>query len=1386
MPETGRTNDDTPEPMIGSYRLVESLGAGGMSSVFRAVHAESGLEVAVKILPRNLARNRTLLQRFLREAKSAEALEHPNIVAIYDRGVDDGRYYLVLEFIPGGDLHDRVRASGPLQVDDALEVIRAVAEGLRFAAGRGLIHRDIKPANLLITPEGRVKIADLGLALQAADEDERVTREGTTVGTVDYMAPEQARDSRATGVRSDIYSLGCTFFFLLTGQPPYPGGDVTDKLSRHFTSPPPDPREFRFDIPDGLPAVLRKMMAKRPERRYGDYDELIAALDDLRAESASQSGPVETLDALIDDEDDPEGLDGLPASIPLAGAGPQPPADSAPLYALVDDDDEPPASDPNRLFALVDDFDDEDPDDPSSVSDAFRPLTLPEPPARPREGDTPRYGKVSLADLARLDEPVGGGSRLGSSVTPSPTPASLTPEKGTPLVSVGGDDVDDGGMPGQVSFGSGGGMTAAEKSWLTALVLGGLGLIVLVIALDQLFRGTWWSSTERAVDDEVVSTAPADPGTANPEPPGLPPPKPTPPTKKAEPPAIAEATPKGPVAPAPPPQPTRWVEPIDLERRYVPETDYGTGIEARYRPDWAAVDVPNRLPGKLESVRRVPDPRDPEQKTSIRLALEVIGAGTVEVVDNGPFFDEDLWFAGDSRLVKARAGFRPIICLAAPKPLANAQQQAVVDLGNRSLILEGLDLIVDAKDLPPGQSALFHVQGGALTLSDCTVTVINRGSRPFSVVRTGQADRPSKVRLERTWVRGDFSEVVDLDLGSADVVVSRSVLVNGHGSAMMSAGSETADRRVYVTRSILATSGPAFEMADPPRGARPKALTVRALGSTFAHLQAQGRTSLILWRGAGAGATDMVNWQGDANEFTGWDDFLSVGHAHNVRVANLNAARAIWPGTDPASRELAGACAIPQAADRAVPEHLRGIAANRLDVLTRVAAPSPMTQEKSLEAFRRPVVPGLTTPTGVLLNVGNQGPAPPAGAAPENVPPASQAWTALKIPGARELIFDAEAAPLAGDLGRFLAESIKVGDTLVRVRVTGTGQHPCSPVKLPDGVSLDVIVSPDPSGRTPSWSPAITKDAEALIDVRSGSLALTGVNLSRDGSSRPRWLLRVTGGHLVLRRCQLISRGATEAGGGGLIAFEALGSQPLSAPALGPDGPFDIPVDRPTCRLTESVLITGGEALSAEVGRGLVALWQCAVVSGTTAFNLRPGKVAMHRFEADLWLCRCTVAAERTFVSLGPWRGSEPGPDRPWLVATSQCAFLGRFQGAATESVLLRTDAEAFARGCLSWQADGDGFEVPHFVAAGEPAPQDGRRPDVTRQWCALWGPAHIKRVAGPHAQRVSTLCTVVPLRPGAVQLGDLALEPSAATKDLGVDLSRLGIAPTARAARLP
>jgi serine/threonine-protein kinase len=333
-------------------------------------------------------------------------------------------------------------------------------------------------------------------------------------------------------------------------------------------------------------------------------------------------------------------------------------------------------------------------------------------------------------------------------------------------------------------------------------------------------------------------------------------------------------------------------------------------------------------------------------------------------------------------------------------------------------------------------------------------------------------------------------------------------------------------------------------------------------------------------------------------------------------------------------------------------------------------------------------------------------------------------------------------------------------------------------------VSLELFVEPGPDDSWPSWTAATGAEADALISLKGGSLAATGLRLTRDGSARLKHLILVERGHLILTRCRLNAPGAVENGGGALITFDAPGSQPLECTPEG-NGPFEHRFDRPTCRIVDSLLSTGGDVLTAGIGRGLVALSQCAVIAGRTAFVLKPGHLARHRLEADLWLDRCTVASEKDVVSIGPWRGSEPGPDRPWLVSTRQCAFFGTYEHTSSrtrESVMLRADAESLAHGTLFWQSSQDALAVPHLVALGDSAPPSGRRDDTSIQWMSLWGRAHVSTSTELGAS-LSVRPVVYPLRLGAVAPGDLAIDPSfrpgRQALELGVDLARLGITPT-------
>ncbi len=267
---------------LDHFQLHELIGGGGMGAVFRASDTRLDRIVAVKVIP-SLEHDLETLRRFRIEAQSAAKLDHPHIARVYYVGETDAWNYIVFEYVEGTNLRDLIVRQGPLSVDDAVCFTCQVAEALQHAADRSVVHRDIKPSNVLVTSEGIIKVVDMGLARTTALDRSTndLTASGVTLGTFDYISPEQARDPRAADVRSDLYSLGCTLYYLLTGRPPYPEGTAMQKLLMHGTVQADDASDFRDDVSDNLSAIIRKLMAKKPEDRYQQPVDLIADLQCL-------------------------------------------------------------------------------------------------------------------------------------------------------------------------------------------------------------------------------------------------------------------------------------------------------------------------------------------------------------------------------------------------------------------------------------------------------------------------------------------------------------------------------------------------------------------------------------------------------------------------------------------------------------------------------------------------------------------------------------------------------------------------------------------------------------------------------------------------------------------------------------------------------------------------------------------------------------------------------------------------------------------------------------------------------------------------------------------------------------------------------------------------
>ncbi len=276
--------------IIGRYIILDRLGAGGMGVVFKAKHRVTSRVVALKILTPSLTRNRDAVTRFRREAEAAARLNHPNVVSVLDADEDRGVHFLVLDYIEGCDLDRLVRDCGPLPIGQAIDALAQAARGLEAAHARGIVHRDIKPGNLMLDRGGAVKVLDLGLArlIDAVYHPDHkpgmtLTQAHTYMGTVDFMAPEQADDSRTADHRADIYSLGCTVFFLLTGKAPFDAPSVLKRLWEHQERPAPSLLEPRPEVPQALESLYQAMMAKRPEDRPASMAEVAARLDACRS-----------------------------------------------------------------------------------------------------------------------------------------------------------------------------------------------------------------------------------------------------------------------------------------------------------------------------------------------------------------------------------------------------------------------------------------------------------------------------------------------------------------------------------------------------------------------------------------------------------------------------------------------------------------------------------------------------------------------------------------------------------------------------------------------------------------------------------------------------------------------------------------------------------------------------------------------------------------------------------------------------------------------------------------------------------------------------------------------------------------------------------------------
>lgn len=1164
--------DGSPK-RLGKYIIDRKIGQGGMGAVYLGRDPELKRQVALKVLPRDKAENPTLVKRFKAEAQAAAQLRHENIVAVYDSGEADGYLYIAMEYIDGKDLYELIRKRGRIPINRSIQMIKEVASALQHAHEQNIVHRDIKPSNLLIRLDGKVKLTDLGLARSIDDTLEtNITRAGTTVGTVDYMAPEQARNSKLADIRSDLYSLGCTWFHMLTGQAPYPEGSVTNKLQAHAVRPIPNARDLNPKIPEGIVAVLNRLMAKKPEDRYQSPAELLA---DLEQSKLSRGSVGDEIMGSIEEEERDEAV----------RRGEEPPEPGGRKFGRIKDS----SANKGSLQSLDDEEDDDEDDRRYAAADEDEAPVEANSPRKPRKerrraepeesgSAEPDREETGKRKKGRREKPVADGKSRG--LPPKRKPLEQTEEQEglnldrlKPIGAVLG---------------------------VIALVLG-LGWVVSNYASSFFFGGPSQAVTdpfaaqrERAaiLGNEPAGAAggpqmtnPADlPGaTAN--------------SASANTPGATAAA-NGPGGTSP------GIENSDT-------TPPGTPFDPTKIPAWAGKSVP--VTG-LKTVTVSSDGQQKGEHPSLAAAVKALGdrGGRVQILGNGILTLPGKLATTVARLVIEAADpkQRPVIVCEAN----SASPGLGLEMSRGVLELEGLHFAANAAELSGTEPVnLVAAVDGQLQIRDCSFTVSGTGTVPVQAIALGSRTDANAIQplarpqalIERTIVRGDAVTALAVQRQFADVVVRQSVLVSAKNPVVLLA---SAQRYVQPERETKDAAGPA---APPPAPAGPQR-TVRFVESTLVSgtsairlmlsgpgmppltnvvfqdsvccTAGQPETVLLdaaQWppqhSGQDAGQLQDVTWSSTGSLYLGYSQLVDPGAASSFRVTDATSWQRFWGMKYDAGQFQA----------------------------TEFPATAPENwAEFDVGALDRGRIPSL----GVLATSGQPPGSETAGLSlPDHVSQVRiRALSERSQPPVRLALAPAEPPQvlridlLKEDLGVVLGRNQWPSGTLIEA--TGSGNRTMTPVRI-EGKAVRIVFHQVEGSPPLQMQPKVTEGRagpQALFTIEKGGLELVGASLAQLASVRegvPEHLIATRDSQLIIRQSQLMGPAVDGAQHRGLIRWTS------GAETAERNNP-------PVLVIADSLLYSPGHLIRAEGGPGNLFLQNSILVARTGS---RPGAGARRR-----------------------------------------------------------------------------------------------------------------------------------------------------------------------------
>ncbi len=1289
---------------LGKYSIDKKIGAGGMGTVFLARDTELKRVVALKVLARDKAENPILVRRFRAEAQAAAQLRHPNIVAVYDSGEADGYLYIAMEYVEGRDLFEMVTRRGVVPVRRSIDVIKQVAAALQHAFEQNIVHRDIKPSNLLIRPDGVVKLTDLGLARSIDDTLEtNITRAGTTVGTVDYMAPEQARNSKLADIRSDLYSLGCTWYQMLTGSPPYPDGSVTNKLQAHAIKPIPDPRDKNPQLPEGLTAVLRRLMAKKPEDRYQTPAEL---LDDLahatlteaaisREIFADSDSEISTNLAKFEDEaysddgyfelNDVREVSETPIEVPIPPPqfdaptrkkNPSPttntPEETQPVYykskprsPSTATEDKSTQSEPQTQRAKPRPAPDV-PSDSQAVQYKAKARPTKDEPREPEPTETPRRtSRVTAQDeqeadpvtrkpKPRTEKPEPSESTTGARTKPASTKAADSklakpndpshkplPPKRQPVEE------------------------AVESKPLINKEL--LRNLTAIAALALLIIGVGWVISRYGSTVDVEKTPFGPPPDSGNQP--VPNTAPAVTGNQGEP--ASTETPSVTVANTAP----------GTARTETPTSAY----DVERIPDWAAkaADITG-----LPSLTVSAGTKTTTNFATLEEALQAVtsNGAVIKLQGAGPFPLPFVELGQRKRIVITSASpqDRPVIAL---KP-AEGQTTAGLKISDTVVDLRGIHFSMD-RLIVTGSTKAVEVIDGQLSVQECSFTSTNTSTEPaVALVMSSTNDSIAVPRMEsnllvdRIWVRGDGLTALSVRRANVDAVVRDSLMVTGSAATIEVAGHIAAGvadvainkpRRILrIQRCTLCAMNKIFDLSVDESGKPPQ--TVIALRDALCAAQGIVPNSMIAFTGrwpqvrSAEGWLTKLNWVSTDTLYLGFEQLLDLGGS--FKVIDAATWQRVW-NSRPDSKQFQKLSFPESAGDdlmTALPQEFDSSGLSFREVkctdgtmpgcsISKLPIPDAVSQQRAVAFTSRPTLPSAALKTAEPVQV-------------------------RKIDLKKD------------DLGLLINRGDWPSGTLFEA--TGGGLVYMTPIKV-DGKSLRIVFKQS-DGASLKIMPQQSKGADAakgapsaLIQISRGTLELTNAVLEGSSNTKagtPEWLIQAIDATVILNGCRLLGPEAEGTKQAGLLRWVT------TAPAQ-PVG------EAPALVVRDSYLAGSGCGIRAECGQGPMILRNSVLAIRGDAIDLRPARAGTALI-ASLDAEHVTISASGAAIRFQAAPGND-AVSSPIRLFMEKCVFAPPLTFKANEAAsatMLRCVGPVVEQHQLEWWGGSNGISkrVVHLI----------------------------------------------------------------------------------------